>query len=53
MKVHKRLYQLRKNLDYSNSVNETLYLKNSGVLKNIRERQTDKTGFASIDWYNL
>lgn len=53
MKAHKRLYQLRKNSDHCNSVNETLYLKNVGVLKNVRERQTDKTGFINIDWNNL
>ncbi|MDF7638657.1 type II toxin-antitoxin system Phd/YefM family antitoxin [Lactobacillus sp. ESL0791] len=38
------------------SINETLYLENTGVLKKVRERQDDNSGFTNIDdidWDNL
>lgn len=38
------------------SIEETLYLENTGTLEKVRERQKDNSGFTSIediDWENL
>ncbi|WEV40453.1 hypothetical protein OZX56_05990 [Lactobacillus sp. ESL0684] len=40
------------NLKSITTINETMYLENTGVLKTVRRRQNDNTGFTNVDDIN-